>query len=239
MICCEVFLREACLAIARTPHVIDPEFTPLGAHENPERLRELVQSKIDALDRSGKYEAVLLGFGLCGNSAVGLRANSIPLVIPRAHDCCTIFLGSREKFMEYFKDRLSSKWSSRGYMERDNSYLRETDTAKMLGIDRTYQEFVEKYGEENAKYLWETLHPEDLNNELIYIEIPETSHPEYQERLRAIADEEGKNLRILEGDMRLIRGLVEGDWNEEEYLIVPPGRTIQALYDYDRILTVC
>lgn len=238
LICCEVFLREACIAIAGSANTVDPEFTPKGAHEQSDYLRRLIQSKIDAVEQEGGYDAILLGFGLCGNSTAGIKARSIPVVIPRAHDCCTIFLGSKEKFVEYFKDNLSAEWSSAGYMERGDSYIRETDTGKLLGLDKSYEDLVEQYGEENAQYLWETLHPDFHGNELIFIQIPETAHLGYLEKLKTLADEQGKGVRVLDGDMRLIRGLINGDWNEKEYLVVPPGKEINPVYDQEKIIEV-
>jgi len=238
LICCEVFFREACLSLSRSKNTVDPEFTPKGAHDRSYFLRELIQQKIDETEEKGGYDAILLGFGLCGNSIEGLTARSIPLVIPRAHDCCTILLGSKEKFMEHFKDNLSKEWSSTGYMERGESYLRESEVGKSLGIEDSYSELVEKYGEENAKYLWETLHPEQGDNELIFIEIPETAHLGFCEKLKAKAAEQGKTVKVINGDMRLINNLIEGKWDEEEYLIVPPGKTVKAVYDYEKIITV-
>ncbi|AUS97483.1 hypothetical protein CDQ84_17545 [Clostridium thermosuccinogenes] len=239
LICCEVFLREACLAIAATSNTVDPEFTPKNAHENSNELRKIIQEKIDSVEKTGGYDAILLGYGLCGNGTAGIAARSIPLVIPRAHDCCTIFLGSKSKFIEYFKDNLSAEWSSTGYMERGgkDSYLRESDTSKLLGLDKAYEEYVEQYGEENAKYLWEMLHPKNESDELIYIKVPETEHLGYLKKLESYAEEIGKRVRVLDGDMRLIRGLVNGDWNEDEYLVVPPGETIKPVYDHDKIIT--
>lgn len=236
-ICCEVFMREACLAIANTNNTIDPEFTPKGAHEESKVLRELIQKKIDETEVQEEYDAILLGFGLCGNSTEGIRARSIPLVMPRAHDCCTIFLGSKEKFIEHFKDNLSKEWSSTGYMERGSSYLRDSDLDKTLGFRTSYEEFVELYGEENADYLWETLHPKIEDNELIFIDIPETSKLRYSEKLKEFAEKEGKTVKVLQGDMRLIRKLVDGEWDEEEFLIVQPGKMIKSQYDYEKVVS--
>ena len=125
LICCEVFLREACLILSNSPHTIDPEFTPKGSHDNPAQLRKLLQDKINSIPSSAGYDAVLLGYGICGNATAGLTAGSVPLIIPRAHDCCTILLGSRERFVECFQKNLSAEWSSAGYMERGENYLRE------------------------------------------------------------------------------------------------------------------
>lgn len=238
LLCCEVFMRLACIAIADSPHTIDPEFTRLGAHESPNTLRELLQSKIDSVGKKSGYEAVILGYGLCGNSTDGLRAGSVPLIIPRAHDCCTIFLGSRENFLANFGNDLSLEWGAQGYMERGTSYIHDTGTGKLLGWDKEYEDLVEKYGEENAQFIWESLHPASHSTELVYIRVPETESLGYLDKMQTHALEEGKSLRILEGNMRLIKALIHGDWNEEEFLIVPPGSSIKAVYDHEKIITV-
>lgn len=236
LICCEVFMRIACMEIANARHIIDPEFTKLGAHEDPNNLRKSIQNIIDSVEKQGGYDAILLCYGLCGNATVNLKARSIPLIIPRAHDCCTIFLGSRDKFIENFKDRLSSSWSSVCYMERSNDYLRETDTGKILGIDRDFQELVEQYGEENAQYIWDTLHPDIKQDELIYINTPELKDLGHLEEFKEIARKKDMKVNILEGDNRLIHQLISGNWNENDFLIVLPGGETKAVYDHEIII---
>lgn len=238
LICCEVLLREVCLSIARSPHTVDPEFTIKGAHEISSFLKELLQKKIDETEETGGYDAILLGYGLCGNATLGLEARSIPLVIPRAHDCCTLFLGSREKFVENFKDNLSGEWTTAGYMERGDSYLRETDTGRQLGIDKTYEDFLTQYGEENAQYLWETLHPQSHGSQLIYIEMPETAHLGYLDKFKKLVAETGKEVCVLEGSMRMIDGLIQGEWKEEDFLVVPAGKKILGVYDQIQVMTI-
>lgn len=238
LICCDVLTREICHELHATPNTVDPVFTSKGAHEQPEFLCGLIQKAIDEADNEGCYDAVILGYGLCGNAADGVTAGSIPLIIPRAHDCCTLFLGSKEKFIEYFGQNPSLEWSSSGYMERGNSYIRQTQTGKLLGMDLEYEQLVERYGEENAEYIWETLYPERPGSELIFIDMPETSHLGYLDRMRELAEEAGKDLKVYPGNIRLIKALLEGNWNEDEFLVVPPGKSIKAVYDQDIIMTV-
>jgi len=120
LIACEVLLREVCFCIAQSPHVIDLEFTEKDDHNRSDYLRGLIQSKIDAAEQSDrKYDAILLGYGLCGNSTVDIIARQKPVVIPRAHDCCTLFLGSKLRFKEFFANNPSLPFSSGGYMSAE------------------------------------------------------------------------------------------------------------------------
>lgn len=246
LISCNVFQREICAAISRSRAVVDLEFLELGLHARSGDLRLRLQERVDAADAasasaassgSEPYDAILLGYGLCGNGLVGLSARSLPLVLARAHDCCTILLGSRASFLERFGSDLSHSWSSSGYVDRGQTYFRATELGQELGFDRSYEQMVEEYGEDNARYLWETLHPERVEKELYFIETEESAGLGYADEMRARAAEEGKDFVLLRGDSRLIRGLLSGEWPVEEYLVVPPGARIAGLYDHERIMT--
>jgi hypothetical protein len=240
LISCNVFQRELSLALAQSTNIIDVEFLELGLHENSGRLNEMVQARIDAADVAKApggepYDAILLGYGLCGNGIAGIHARSLPLVIARAHDCCTILLGSRAEFLARFGENLSASWSSVGYIERGSTYFRASEIGHATGIGTDYQSLVEQYGEENAAFVWETLHPKIEEKELRYVEVPETSGLGHAETMRARAAAEGKEFILIPGNMRLLRGLVAGGWDETEYLIVPPGKHVEPTWDHDRV----
>jgi hypothetical protein len=253
LISCNVFQREMCAALARQPGLVDPEFMALGLHEKPELLRAALQERIDAVSAAsdaargtpvswggaaGKvYDAILLGYGLCGNGLAGLEARSIPLVLPRAHDCCTILLGSRAAFLEHFGESLSASWSSAGYIERGTTYFRSSDMGKSVGYGLEYDDLVEKYGEENAAYVWDTVHPVIEETKLRFIETDETAGLGYAEKMRKQAADEGKEFILYRGSTRLLRALISGGWDEKEFLIVPPGCRIEPTYDHDRVVS--
>jgi len=238
LICCEVFLREACLCIALSPHTVDPEFIPKGAHDMPSCLREMLQGRIDETEKQGVYDAILLGYGLCGNGIVGLKSGNLPLVIPRAHDCCTILLGSRQRFIECFGDNLCAQWSSAGYVERGEGPVRGADAVKIPGLDVEYNELIEKYGEENAEYIWSAIHPADKVQELIYIDIPETSNPAWLEQIKREAENQGKTVRVIQGSIKMIQSLICGEWDEEDFLVVPPGFSVKGVYDQNLVIKI-
>ena len=238
LISCNVFQREASWCIARSPHVIDPEYTELGEHARSAGLRQVLQGLIDATEASGTaYDAILLLFGLCGNATVGLQARKTRLVLPRAHDCCTILLGSRARFVEHFGQAPSTPFSSAGYMERGDYFLRTSDDgeAKVQPGD-AYQALVEKFGEEDAKYIWAEMHPDNGNSKAVFIDLPQTRHLGYAEQFQAKAEAAGKQCVRLDGDIRLIENLLQGNWDEKEYLVVPPGSAIEGVYDWDQVV---
>jgi len=241
LIACNVFFREVCAEAALSPHVFDLEFTEKGEHDKPETLRALLQEKINAAAACGKYDAVLLAFGLCGNALSGISGGNIRLVIPRAHDCCTIFLGSKDRFTQYFRDNPSRPFTSAGYRERGDSSPRTSDVHSAIGLNKTYEEYVELYGEENAQYLMETLAPAKntgKETELFFINMPETAFLGYAEQCRAEAEAGGKTFTCVEGDRRLIRGLLRPSdgWNSADYLVIEPGEKIVPTYDWEEVI---
>jgi len=236
LICCEVFCKEMYQALLKSNHSVFPVFTMKMSHEYPDYLREIIQKEIDKPDPEF-FDAILLGFGLCGNAISGLKAGGVPIVIPRAHDCCTILLGSRKAFKEHFGHRPSCRWTSGGYMGSGENYLRNSDTHLLLGLDLTYQELVEKYGEENAAFIMETLKPKDETNEqVVYISTQPYENADFQRRVEADAKEKGLKLERIEGDNRLLEMLAGGEWPEEEFLVVPPGYKTVGIYDHEEII---
>jgi len=230
LISCEIFYREMCAAVARSPHLVDIEFLPKGLHDiGSAKMSARLQEAVDAVDAE-RYEAVLLGYALCGTGLVGLTARSIPLVLPRAHDCITLFLGSKERYLEYFQNTPGVYFKTSGWIERGETSgpLTQLSFGKS-GECFNYASLVEKYGEENAQYLWEAMAPS--YRQFTYIEMGVEPDDRFERHSRDRAAERGWKYEKLQGDMRLIDKLVAGDWADAEFLVVPPGRRISARYD--------
>jgi len=56
------------------------------------------------------------------------------------------------------------------------------------------------------------------------------------EEFRAKAEEQGLEYVRLEGSLALIRNLIDGQWNEEDFLTVPPGQMTAGVYDLEEIV---
>jgi hypothetical protein len=240
LICCNVFLREACLSIATSPHVVDPDFFELGEHRKPDRLREALQTRIDDTERSAKqYDAILLLYGLCGNATVGLKTTKTRLVLPRAHDCCTILLGSKQRFQEYFGENPSTPFGSVGYLERGQYFVRTDLDDNCIRYGDPYAALVEQYGEDNARYIWDSMHPPGLeaaHNKVVFIDVPETAQPGAEERFREQAENEGKDCLRVDGSLNLIRNLIHGEWDPRDFLTLEAGQETAGVYDTEEII---
>jgi hypothetical protein len=236
LVACDVLTRELCILIAQSPHVFDFEFTEKDSHNRSDVLRRLIQEKIDRSAGRG-YDAILLAYGLCGNSTAGLEARDTRIIIPRAHDCCTLFLGSKERFKLHFRENPSQPFSSPGYMERSDVLFHDGLGEKSMENDPVYREYVEKYGEDNAKYIWETMHGSRIKHEkLVYIEIPETRNPRFADLCRKHAEESGMKFVPLEGSLEILKNLIFGNWAPEDFLILHPGSRSKGLYDWEEII---
>lgn len=231
VISCNVFKREMEFAALNSPHELAFEFIELGEHAKPRTLNAKLQT---AIDSSTDYDAVLLGYGLCGRATDGLAARTVPLVLPRSHDCCGILLGSRKRFEAIFSAMPSTPFSSVGFVAHGDYYF--SDGEMMLGD--SYAALVEQYGEDDAKYVYEAMHPklEGEYQPLYFISMPEIPCGESREACRAKVVEEGRGFIDIEGDIRLISMLLSGDWPDEEFLVVKPGQRMGMVGDWDRII---
>lgn len=234
LIACEILYREFCAAIAGCPNRVDAEFLPKGLHDiGQEAMQSRLDQTLGAVDASA-YDAVLLGYGLCSNGVVGLAARSLPLVIPRAHDCITLFLGSKERYLEYFYRNPGVYFKTSGWIERGEGLqqLGPQSIQNKSGMSWTYEELVARYGEDNAKFLYEQLCTTTRNYAgLTYIEMGIEPDGRFERHTRELAAQRNWKFEKLAGDMTLIRQLVDGPWDEDRFLVVEPGSRLAPSFD--------
>jgi hypothetical protein len=232
LIGCEVIIRELCDAVSRSPHVVDAQFLSKKLHNLGARaMRGALQTAINEVEKCAtKYDAIALGYGLCGNGLAGLEARSTTLVLPRAHDCITLLFGSSTRFERYFQDHPGACYRSSGWVERgaDLEPLARTQT----GLGYTLDTLVERYGEDNGRFLYDELtRYRQAYEQLTFIETGIEPDGRFEAQARAEAAEKGWRFEKLKGDLGLFRGLLSGDWDGASYLVVPPGHRIVARPD--------
>ncbi len=234
LIACEILYREVCACVARSPNTIDVEFMPKGLHDlGAAPMRDRLQNALDAVDPS-QYEAVLFGYALCGTGLAGVVARSRPVVVPRGHDCITLFLGSRDRYAKYFEEHPGVYFKTTGWIERGSSLV--PLSRERTGIGQTYGELAAKYGEDNAKYLYEQLGSYSRNyGQFTFIEMGVEPDGRFERATREEAEQRGWRFEKIAGDLSLLQRLVDGNWAGDDFLVVPPGWRVVAHHD-ERIL---
>lgn len=245
LIACEVAVRELGHVAAFSPHCIDSEFLPVGNHDNPRKGKVDLQSRIDSIPE-GKYDAILVGYGICNMILSGLKARNTQLVIPRAHDCITFFLGSKERYQQTFTDNCGSYYFTAGWLEFPLRRARaqgRNDPSELasqispISMGKSFAELVEKYGEENALYLMEVSQSwAQKYQKAILIGMPFDQKLDLKSKVSQICQQHGWMMHEMQGDLTLLQRFVDGDWDPKDFLIVQPGQEVAFTYD-EKVIT--
>lgn len=236
VIACKVFNREIARIVAESPHTIDVSWLRQGLHDTPDALREAIQHEIDLIDREtdihtqvpppdDPYTAIVLAYGLCSNAVCGVRSARYRLVVPRAHDCVAMIMGSHARYRAYFDEHPGTYWYTPGWIE-------QTTMPGPERVERVRSRYVEQYGEENADYLME-MEQEWLRryDRCTYLAWRDLDRPEYRRSTREAADYLGWRHDSVEADAGWMERLLSGEWRESEALVLPPTVSAEPSYD--------
>ncbi|MBI5443957.1 MAG: DUF1638 domain-containing protein, partial [Deltaproteobacteria bacterium] len=184
---------------------VELEFTPMGLHVTPDKLREELKTR---LADAGGAERIVLGFGLCGGALAGLRSPGVPLIVPKMHDCIPLFLGSTQTFEQVRAEEVGTLFLTGGWMEGERTYLAE------------YRQAIDKYGPEKGARLMSILFASYRRVLLI-----RTGHPKEATRRREAAELArllSLELHERDGHSGWLDALVNGPWDGERFLELPP-----------------
>ena len=233
-ITCEVLARTVYQQAALAPHVVDVELLEQALHDDrPASRLDRLQSHIDDTSAE-KYQAVVLVYGLCNLALEGLQARDLPVAVARAHDCITLYLGSRQRYDEEFTGTPGTFYYSDDYMERQaevGSNGRRLTMGVLTSMDQDYEYLVAKFGEDNAQYLMEVLgqwHSHYSRGGLHRDGVGQVRPLQGAGcgRSRAIR----LALRAAQGDAELVRKLLAAEW-DDDFLVLQPGQRIAVTHD--------
>jgi len=185
-------------------------FLEQSLHRTPQKMPSIIQAEVDKAEKED-WDYIILGYGLCSNGIVGVKAKRQPIVIPRVHDCISLLLGSYERYMEEQTKEPGTYYLTKGWIEERKSPLHE------------YHEYSKRYGEETAEWVIR----EELKN---YTRIALVEGGvELTEAHREHARENAKflNLRYEEirGSLEFFEKMLRDGW-DKAFLIIEPGKEV-------------
>lgn len=244
-ISCETLTRVVYHGAALSPHSVDITLLPVGLHDHPDGLRAHLQEAVDHASygaaSGGSCEAIVLGYGLCGRALAGLTARGVPLVLPRAHDCITLFLGSRRRYQQQFESVPGTYWYAQDYIERGRESGSFGMGAQTAGdLQAMYEKYLQKYGKARADRLMEAMGAlQQHYQRAVYLDTGLGDGAAVEAEARAEAARRGWVFERLQCDLTLMARLLSGEWNSgNDFLIVPPGQRVEMSYDESIVCAV-
>jgi len=229
LIACNLLWRELSFYASKSKAEVRFFFQPQGLHNNPADMRKKLQQVIDQIEAEHEFDYLVFGYGLCSAGIEGLVSKKFPMVFARAHDCLTFLLGSQQRHEQIYKEHADAYWYSPGWIETGSQPSKER-------IAKSFKTLADKYGEEQAEILLPELESWIKNyHKAIYIDLGVGPRKKYLEYTKKCAQELGWQLIQLQGDPNLVKKLFSGKWNNDQFLIVPPGNPVQQSFKGDII----
>jgi hypothetical protein len=228
VIACPVFQRELELLAGEAKTALTFRHLEMSLHEGAGgTLRAALQAAVDEV-QPGRCDAIVIAYGLCNRGIVGLQARSLPVVIPRAHDCIGMLLGGTRSYLRQLELQPGTYFQSAGWLEHLPA---GGDIRPQMsfgpGYDLKRDELVAKYGEENADYLIEEFTKFTQHYErLAFISTPVPEVAKWEAAARQTAQTRRWKFERLTGDLGWLRRLVNGEWNQREFLTLQPRERV-------------
>lgn len=239
LICCKIVEREIANLSCTCKNVIDVTMLRQKLHDRPQELNKILQDEIHQIDEGIQrysnvqaddgYDAILLGYGLCSGAVTGLYSRKYPIVIPKAHDCVTFLMGDKDRYMDYYMQNTGTFYYWPGAVELMD--FQEDDR-----YERRYRYYLMRY-KGNERKARKAVAVEksflDTYKKVTYIGWPSLPFPEYERKIQEYARIREWEFEKLEGRNTLLRKMLDGEWDEESFLVLQPGETVEPGYDKD------
>lgn len=220
VLACSVFEREIALYASGAKHIAQVRFFEMGLHDQPDLLRSKLQANLDDLDERTDIEVVALSYGLCGRGTVGLTPRRHKLVIPRAHDCVTLFMGSKEAYAEHQRRCATCYYYTPGWNR--GRRVPGPEALEALRADLSA-----KFDSDDVEFLVSATREQwAMHDTATYIDLGTDDSSTESAYARKCASGLGWRFEHLRGNPELLRDLLWCNWDAERFQIIEPGATL-------------
>lgn len=198
-------------------------YLPQQLHRTPGKLKGLLQQNIDRLAKDGG--TLVLGYGLCSNALVGLRAPEQGMYVPRAHDCITFYLGGRKMYQKAFASYPGTYYLTRAWIDNRKDPLGQVENEYTERVGRSMAEEAMETEIRNYRYIG-YINPPDSdtgNNSSLHRE----EESPYLKRARENAAFFGKELMCHQGNDTMFRKILFGPYAGPDFIHIKPLETVK------------
>jgi len=210
-------------------------------HNTPDIMRKRLQEEIDKVDDN--YGKIILGYGLCSNGVTGLVSEKHEIIIPKVDDCISLFLGSRQRYMEEFKKDPATYYLCKGWIEYGGDPYRgylawtgQEDKIPREWIDNNKAMYGRRYDEATSRMLATELMKNYNRIVLINNNDIEKIHRKYAKDVVDFMSELLNREIIfteIEGSSGFIEKISDGKWDKNDFIKVKSGEEILQKYFFD------
>ncbi|MFC1905364.1 DUF1638 domain-containing protein [Chloroflexota bacterium] len=214
MIACATVIEEM---LPLMPPNMEYEVLDFGLHVRPEELKVTLQRTIN--NSASSVKNIILGYGLCSQAVVGLKAEACTLIVPRVDDCIAIFLGSETAYRQQLLSVPGTYYLTKGWIKAGDTPFDEYDI------------LVKRYGEVKARLIINQL----LKNytRLVLINTGQDELEYCRNHTRRIAEQFNLRYEEIKGSNILIKKMLYGQW-DDNFVIANPGKTISFI-DFKKV----
>jgi hypothetical protein len=202
--------------IVSSPENAHTQYLDYGLHSIPNHLKQTIQEQINAIEEPS---LIILGYGLCGNGLHEIEAGTHTLVIPKVDDCVSIFMGSRQSYLEQFHKNPGTYYLTKGWFEVGSDPLSE------------YEKNIEKFGQETTDWLMKEQYQH--YKRLVFVALSKQDLEDYRQRAYQVAEYCQRFGMVYEeyigsGEFinQIDQVLRSPEYPSTEFIVIRPGETL-------------
>lgn len=205
---CETIADEVRLAARETRSTIPICWVKSGMHNYPIQLKQHIQAEINRVEN---VDHILLLFGYCGNSLLGLKSDICHLVIPKVDDCVSLLLGGNAQ-RNNLNDQAMGYYLTKGWLSHEYNLWSE------------YNYCLQKYGSERTSRIYRVM----LHNykRLNVINTGAYNLDDLLPLTGQIARELELDHTIVDGSLDLLGQALKGEWTNHRFVVIEPGEEV-------------
>ncbi len=197
---------------------------PGRLHNTPDLLRNKLQDAIDEASAEADCLRIIIAYGLCGNGTIGIESRNVCLVLPKVHDCISLFLGGNKVYQEQFAQYPGTFYITEGWREEKETQKEQDGEAVWVGDESLgCREILNNYGEGNGRTIVDFFTSWRGNYQrAAYIDTGVGSRDKSRLYAEKLAKDHNWKFDLIKGDLGLLEKLLCATESSDEVLFVPP-----------------